>query len=68
MAFHDLGRVWYKNAEGIDPTAEDGVSSVWHKGVGGGIWFTPFNLAVVSTEVAHSKDGFMAYVRLGFMF
>jgi hypothetical protein len=68
MAFHDLGRVWYKNADGIDPTAEDGVSSVWHKGVGGGIWFTPFNLTVVSTEVAHSKDGFMAYVRLGFMF
>lgn len=68
IAFHDLGRVWYKNEDGVDPSAADGTSSLWNKGWGGGIWFTPFNLTVLSTEVAHSGDGTMAYVRLGFMF
>jgi hemolysin activation/secretion protein len=68
IAFHDLGRVWYKNSAGVDPSAADGTSVRWHKGWGGGVWFTPFNLTVLSAEVAHSKDGAMAYVRLGFMF
>jgi outer membrane protein assembly factor BamA len=68
LGFHDVGRVWYKNAAGIDPSAGGGSSSVWHKGWGGGLWFTPFNLTVLSVEAAHSDDGMMGYVRLGFMF
>ncbi|MBT1711296.1 BamA/TamA family outer membrane protein [Fulvivirgaceae bacterium PWU5] len=66
--FYDIGRVWYKDATGKDPSTADGTSSAWHKGVGGGIWFTPFNLAVLSTEMAFSKDGNMVYLRLGFLF
>jgi hypothetical protein len=68
LAFHDLGRIWYKDATGKDPSSGDGTSSRWHKGWGGGVWFTPFNLALISAEVGHSKEGTMAYVRLGFMF
>jgi hypothetical protein len=68
LGFYDVGRVWYKNEDGIDPTASSGKSNVWHKGFGGGIWFTPFNLTTLSTEVGHSNEGTLAYVRLGFMF
>jgi hypothetical protein len=66
--FHDIGRVWYKDETGVDPTASDGKSNVWHKGWGGGLWFTPFNLTILSTEMAHSEDGWMGYIRLGFLF
>ncbi|WP_333820694.1 BamA/TamA family outer membrane protein [Ohtaekwangia sp.] len=68
LGFYDIGRVWYKDANGIDPSAPTGKSNVWHHGVGGGVWLTPFNLAVVSAEVAHSEDGNMFYVRLGYLF
>lgn len=68
LGFHDLGRVWYKGENGLDPTASDGKSTVWHKGWGGGIWFTPFNLAVLSVEAAHSREGTLGYIRLGFLF
>jgi hypothetical protein len=68
LGFHDLGRVWYKNEVGIDASAGDGSSNVWHKGWGGGLWFTPFNLTVLSAEIGHSTEGTLGYVRLGFLF
>jgi predicted phosphodiesterase len=68
LGFYDVGRVWYKDATGDDPTAEDGKSNAWHHGIGGGIWFTPFNVTVLSTEVGHSTEGTLFYVRLGFLF
>lgn len=40
LGFHDLGRIWYKNENGIDSSALSGKSDLWHKGWGGGIWFT----------------------------
>jgi hypothetical protein len=67
-AFYDVGRVWYKDANGNDPSVVAGVSTVWHRGFGGGIWFTPFNLTVLSTEVGHAAEGTLVYVRLGFLF
>ena len=67
LGFYDVGRVWYKDATGLDPSA-GGKSSVWHKGFGGGVWFTPFNITVLSTEVGHSTEGTLVYVRLGFLF
>lgn len=66
--FYDAGRVWYEDENSIDPSTETGRSSVWHQGFGGGIWFTPMNLTVLSSEFAHSKDGNMFYIRLGFLF
>ena len=68
LGFYDVGRIWYKNEEGIDPSAPSEKSRLWHKGWGGGVWFTPFNLTVLSLEAAHSKEGTLAYIRLGFLF
>jgi hypothetical protein len=68
LAFYDTGRIWYKDANGKDPSVADGESTRWHHGVGGGIWFTPFDLAVISTEVAKGEDGVLGYIRLGFLF
>lgn len=66
--FYDLGRVWYENDAGIDPTAPTGTSTVWHNGYGAGIWLAPFNMAVISTELAHSVEGTLFNFRLGFLF
>lgn len=66
--FYDMGRVWYKNELGVDPTTVTGKSSVWHQGYGGGIWLTPFNMALIAVEVAHSVEGTLGYFRLGFLF
>ncbi|WP_073141027.1 BamA/TamA family outer membrane protein [Chryseolinea serpens] len=68
LGFHDIGRIWYKDANGVDPTAPDGSSNVWHKSWGGGVWFTPFNLAILSVEVAHSAEATLGYIRLGYLF
>lgn len=68
LGFFDMGRIWYKNADGVDPSASSGRSTVWHKGWGGGIWFTPFNFTVLAVEAAHSREGTLGYVRLGFLF
>ncbi len=68
LIFHDSGRVWYKDPAGKDPSTADGSSSKWHRGIGGGLWFTPFDLAVVSAEAAKGDDGWLAYIRLGFLF
>lgn len=59
LGFYDVGRIWYKN---------EGESNLWHKGFGGGVWFTPFNLTVLSLEAGHSREGTLGYLRLGFMF
>lgn len=66
--FYDVGRVWYENDAGIDPTAPTGTSTVWHNGYGAGIWLAPFNMAVISTELAHSVEGTLFNFRLGFLF
>jgi hypothetical protein len=67
LGFYDVGRVWYEDENGIDPSA-NGKASRWHKGVGGGIWFTPFNATVVSAETGVSNEGALVYLRLGFLF
>jgi outer membrane protein assembly factor BamA len=68
LGFYDVGRVWYKDSSGVDPSAPGGKSALWHQGVGGGLWFTPFNLTVLSVEAGHSREGTLGYVRLGFLF
>ena len=68
LGFYDVGRIWYKDESGIDPTAPSGNSNAWHKGFGGGLWLTPFNLAAVTAEVGHSTEGTLFYMRLGFLF
>lgn len=68
LGFHDLGRVWYRDAEGNDPSAPSGNSDAWHKSWGGGVWLTPFNMTVLSAELGHSDEGNLFYLRLGFLF
>jgi hypothetical protein len=68
LAFTDVGRVWYKDANGIDPSSSTGNSHVWHQSIGGGLWITPFNLTVLSAEVGHSEEGNLFYIRMGFLF
>ncbi|MCD6063440.1 MAG: metallophosphoesterase [Flavipsychrobacter sp.] len=46
VGFEELGRVWMR----------DEVSDKWHNSYGGGIYFTPFNMVVVSAVVAMSPE------------
>ena len=67
-AFYDVGRVWYKDASGVDPSSPTGQSDVWHKGYGGGLWLTPYYFTTVIAEVAKSNETTLFYLRLGFLF
>ena len=46
LAFNDVGRVWL---EGED-------SNRWHHGYGGGIWVSPFSIAVLTACYERSRD------------
>ncbi|MGB8192679.1 MAG: BamA/TamA family outer membrane protein, partial [Chitinophagaceae bacterium] len=46
VAFNDLGRVWLKNEN----------SRRWHYAYGGGIYYVPFNMVIVSATAAFSKE------------
>jgi hypothetical protein len=63
LAFSDIGRVWSGSQAAVDSDKD-----LWHHGWGGGVWFTPFNFGVVSTEIARSGEDVCLYVRLGFLF
>ena len=60
LAFNDVGRVWL---EGED-------SSMWHDGYGGGVWVSPFSIAVVTACYERSADemGGLFTVRFNFHF
>ncbi|HYJ37765.1 MAG TPA: BamA/TamA family outer membrane protein, partial [Chitinophagaceae bacterium] len=47
VLFNDLGRVWY-------PT--DAPNNVWHYAYGGGIYYVPFNMVIVSATIGYSKE------------
>jgi len=68
--FFDTGRVWYKNQDGIDPTAASGKSTIWHAGYGGGIWIAPLRRYVFSVDISNSTtdDQILIYMRYGFFF
>jgi hypothetical protein len=56
----DNGRVWVDNEQ----------SNTWHTGYGGGIWFSPFSLAVLTATYSFSNDqsNGLLNVRLGWWF
>ena len=58
IAFYDVGRVW----------AENETSSTWHQGKGGGLYFAPAKLVVLSVVAGHSTEGWYPYVTLGFRY
>jgi outer membrane protein assembly factor BamA len=46
VLFNDVGRVWLKNES----------SATWHDAYGGGFYFIPFKLVLISATVAFSKE------------
>ncbi|PWS30155.1 BamA/TamA family outer membrane protein [Pedobacter paludis] len=54
LGFYDVGRVWKR----------DEVSTAWHHGVGGGVYFAPASLTVVRFVMGHSTDGWYPYVSI----
>jgi len=46
VLFNDLGRVWLKGES----------SKKWHDSFGGGFYFIPFKLVIVSATIAYSKE------------
>jgi outer membrane protein assembly factor BamA len=46
VGFNDVGRVWLKNEK----------SGRWHDAYGGGIYFVPFKLVIISATIAFSKE------------
>jgi outer membrane translocation and assembly module TamA len=55
LAFDDIGRVWMRGE----------TSHQWHNGVGGGIYFVPFNMMIFSATVAFSNEDNMVNVSTG---
>jgi len=58
VAFNDIGRVWYKKEE----------SNAWHYGYGGGIYFSPANLLLITLTVGASKESILPNFTIGFRF
>jgi hypothetical protein len=56
--FYDAGRVWQKNES----------SNMWHQGVGGGLYFSPVQMAVIQVLAGHSNEGWYPYIFMGFRF
>ncbi|MEO6818144.1 MAG: BamA/TamA family outer membrane protein [Ginsengibacter sp.] len=58
VAFHEVGRVWMKNE----------ISHKWHHDYGGGLYFSPFNFAIISATIAHSPEENLFNFSLGTKF
>jgi len=66
----DIGRVWFEDQNGQDPTAPTGKSELWHKGYGGGAYIIPMKAFLVTFDLSKSSfdDGLVKYFRFGFLF
>ncbi|SEW17993.1 Calcineurin-like phosphoesterase [Chitinophaga sp. YR573] len=58
IAFNDVGRVWLKGE----------TSKVWHDGYGGGLYFSPINMFILTATVGNSNEGLLPYISFGFKF
>jgi outer membrane protein assembly factor BamA len=56
--FYDVGRVW----------EEHEISNTWHHGVGGGLFFSPAQMAMFQFVMGYSKEGWYPYFTMGFRF
>lgn len=56
--FYDIGRVWEDNES----------SNTWHHGVGGGLFFSPAQMAMFQFVMGYSKEGWYPYFTMGFRF
>jgi hypothetical protein len=55
LGFIDAGRVWMKNE----------TSHLWHSALGGGFYYVPFNMVLISASVAYSKEESLFNFSLG---
>lgn len=58
IAFNDVGRIWQNGEK----------SSVWHDGYGGGLYFSPINMFILTATIARSKEEVLPYISFGFKF
>lgn len=58
IGFYDTGRVWKRDEK----------STLWHHGVGGGIYFAPGSFTVFRFVMGHSSDGWYPYAALLFRY
>jgi hypothetical protein len=60
IAFNDFGRVWLEGEN----------SNIWHHGYGGGLWISPFSMAVLTLSYEWSKDekNGLFVMKSGFLF
>jgi hypothetical protein len=58
LGFYDIGRVWVKNED----------SKTWHQGTGGGLYFAPAKMAVISLVAGYSEEGWYPYITFGFRY
>ena len=58
IGFYDLGRVWIKNE----------TSKQWHQSYGGGLYYSPFNIVIVSATVGISDEDKLLNFSLGTKF
>lgn len=58
IIFNDVGRVWMPREN----------SKKWHNDFGGGIYFAPFNIAILSATIAHSPEENLFNFSLGTKF
>lgn len=58
ILFDDVARVWYRNDTG----------KRWHNVIGGGFYYNPFNIAILSATVGYSKDENVINFSLGTKF
>lgn len=58
LLFSDLGRVWLDSED----------SNIWHKGYGGGIWLSPFKMAIITATVNQSKEDTLIQFNFSYLF
>ncbi len=58
IGFYDIGRVWLKNES----------SKKWHDSYGGGLYYSPFNIVIVSATVGISEEDKLLNFSLGTKF
>lgn len=58
IAFNDVGRVWLKGES----------SGIWHDGYGGGLFFSPVNMFIITATAGNSPEGLLPYIAFGFKF
>ncbi|MEO8403728.1 MAG: BamA/TamA family outer membrane protein, partial [Chitinophagaceae bacterium] len=58
IVFNDIGRVWYKGED----------SKKWHNVIGGGFYYNPFNIVIMSFTVGYSPEEQVLNFSLGSKF